>query len=1260
MNHETSAAGGSRSRVAADTISKYSGGTKTWIRSGNKWIITNNNNNNNSNKFAAGIGISSLSGTGGASGGSRRYMNQNVKIDPTAVSSYGTTRSYHHSSSSSSNRGHHQSQAQSPQDPLSSASAIPSFGGLYTRQRLTTTPGGFPYMPALHLVRTTRNNFSSGAVPDEGGSSGGGGMGISGGTGIARSDGAYADPQRFQSSYLLNAKPVSSPLANKNLLSEDDDDEANGGDIGGVSGGSGDRRSASGRLIKPTTVISSSSIIRGSHHNTYSDGFSGGRGEIQRQSSSGYDSEREERLKEWKEKFVQKFIPSGDATIISAAKSNTTIRRSRSLDSDCDSETNAQNSRLSDWKEEQYRVSANSKVMKGSVGAGSFLTPPARQQSKGFSYSFTTSNNINSIGRSRRPATAPPEDYRDRIRSESMDSTDNEGYDSDAVRRRRVREWKAQFAHVEYPDINSPPPKPKRIDSSDDTEHLETIQLPTIKHSRRGRGREVPGRGIFPITSPPRNKNQVPPQNPSSAVPSSRRMVDSSSAASRGSTRASGHASLPPLTPPRIVNTIDKEAVQKSIRGQGGSFDQSDNAEIDGFGTKQQQEDSPQVVHEEEESQVVKAARFFLGLSSGDEPPSVDCLLGSAFEMASPCKILPSLSVDNASELFPDKALPVKNIPSGLPDRSTPLPLVQRRRGFSPIVDTNFNSSQVNLPNWDNCLYVKAEGARSGRIFLTKSHLIFIYDDELSDSLLSRYGWNREQIETLLLENEVMSRGATPVNVSLDESGEGGGVELIESDCKQINVMDLLEDILTQSETHALSTNDKGRERSLDKSEVIKHKDHNFFSETNKKPKDVTCPPTNVQHRVVDNQCSNYSELRSPLSPDDNRRHDFVDELPPISLSSSSLDSVVDYQQMNVRDANEEVLSQCIISAINEEAHMRLQEDERTMELTDTSNHSYGQQEYRSLHGNHTNVSSFSDVDMEIDPDQERSLYISGDFEAKRKYIGLKWPLSKLAEIFNRRYMMKEVGLEIYAPSSSQVTSSSLRQGGLESALKSGANATDEIDVPLGPLSQFSIFLVIPEYDGKNTPTFRRQAPTRRDSFVEVLKERSSNLNDAHWGGSPRIQAKWQWRKNDKTYALSVLTRAWRKGYISNLNYLLRLNAISGRSFHDPGNYPVMPWVLSNFTSDSVPDLSDERNYRDLSKPMGALDPLRLRKFQEKYAGLCASLDTAIPPFMYGSHYSNTGGVVLHYLVRTRPFAGLHRQLQVSLSLLIGQWSFVY
>ena len=38
--------------------------------------------------------------------------------------------------------------------------------------------------------------------------------------------------------------------------------------------------------------------------------------------------------------------------------------------------------------------------------------------------------------------------------------------------------------------------------------------------------------------------------------------------------------------------------------------------------------------------------------------------------------------------------------------------------------------------------------------------------------------------------------------------------------------------------------------------------------------------------------------------------------------------------------------------------------------------------------------------------------------------------------------------------------------------------------------------------------------------------------------------------------------------------------------------YPIFPWVLSNYTS-SYLDLDDPKNYRDLSKPMGALNKVR-------------------------------------------------------------------
>ena len=50
----------------------------------------------------------------------------------------------------------------------------------------------------------------------------------------------------------------------------------------------------------------------------------------------------------------------------------------------------------------------------------------------------------------------------------------------------------------------------------------------------------------------------------------------------------------------------------------------------------------------------------------------------------------------------------------------------------------------------------------------------------------------------------------------------------------------------------------------------------------------------------------------------------------------------------------------------------------------------------------------------------------------------------------------------------------------------------------------------------------------------------------------------------------------------------MELNNISGRSYADTTQYPVLPWVLVNFHSQKL-NLSDENNYRNLELPMGAL-----------------------------------------------------------------------
>ena len=80
------------------------------------------------------------------------------------------------------------------------------------------------------------------------------------------------------------------------------------------------------------------------------------------------------------------------------------------------------------------------------------------------------------------------------------------------------------------------------------------------------------------------------------------------------------------------------------------------------------------------------------------------------------------------------------------------------------------------------------------------------------------------------------------------------------------------------------------------------------------------------------------------------------------------------------------------------------------------------------------------------------------------------------------------------------------------------------------------------------------------------------------------------------------VTAAWQRGQLSNFQYLLFLNAASGRTFNDLSQYPVFPWVLADYTSPTL-DLSDPASFRDLSKPVGALTPRRLASLKQRYWG---------------------------------------------------------
>ncbi|VDK82214.1 unnamed protein product [Litomosoides sigmodontis] len=121
----------------------------------------------------------------------------------------------------------------------------------------------------------------------------------------------------------------------------------------------------------------------------------------------------------------------------------------------------------------------------------------------------------------------------------------------------------------------------------------------------------------------------------------------------------------------------------------------------------------------------------------------------------------------------------------------------------------------------------------------------------------------------------------------------------------------------------------------------------------------------------------------------------------------------------------------------------------------------------------------------------------------------------------------------------------------------------------------------------------------------------------------------------------SDMPQKWQRREISNFDYLMFLNTVAGRSYNDLNQYPIFPWVLANYTSSTL-DLNIASNFRDLSKPVGALSENRRKFFQDRYSSW---EHETIPPFHYGTHYS-TQAFTLNWLLRVEPFTTIFLHMQ--------------
>ncbi|XP_028967428.1 neurobeachin [Galendromus occidentalis] len=203
------------------------------------------------------------------------------------------------------------------------------------------------------------------------------------------------------------------------------------------------------------------------------------------------------------------------------------------------------------------------------------------------------------------------------------------------------------------------------------------------------------------------------------------------------------------------------------------------------------------------------------------------------------------------------------------------------------------------------------------------------------------------------------------------------------------------------------------------------------------------------------------------------------------------------------------------------------------------------------------------------------------------EHIHGKWHFSEIRAVFSRRYLLQNVALEIFLASRTSIMFAFDSQKTVKKVVKALPQVGVGIKYGIGQ--------------------------TRRASLM-----------------TPR-----------QIFQQSNMTQKWQRREISNFEYLMFLNTIAGRTYSDLNQYPVFPWVLTNYESAEL-DVSLPSNYRDLSKPIGALNPSRKQFFEERYESWEHDI---IPPFHYGTHYS-TATFTLKWLFRLEPFTTMLIALQ--------------
>ena len=259
--------------------------------------------------------------------------------------------------------------------------------------------------------------------------------------------------------------------------------------------------------------------------------------------------------------------------------------------------------------------------------------------------------------------------------------------------------------------------------------------------------------------------------------------------------------------------------------------------------------------------------------------------------------------------------------------------------------------------------------------------------------------------------------------------------------------------------------------------------------------------------------------------------------------------------------------------------------------------------------------------DKDEEYDKDRKVCFGSVFKQKsekyKNYL-IKIPLKTIEFIFKRRYYFKKNVLEIFTYHK-----------------KSYLFRIDE--------NKFNEFFDL----------VSNNKSTRYDNLEDISIETSKNEEKV--GLINKCNKLYEYNNykkifsSKKTTTIKSLYLKWTKWEISTFTLLNYMNLLSSRSYHDINQYPVFPWIITNYTSNTLPVLNSENNQiRPFNKPMGMMDITP--EAEERKNSYILSFDSKDNDpdensNRYGSHYS-TLLYLTYYLVRVFPFSYLRIEIQ--------------